>query len=102
MRYRGAHTRFFGTEFRWNLTDEKTPFNLWFLKDIRTSFQIAFFYEIGSIADHEEDLFEETRHSTGVGLRAVMASGIVFRIDVATGEEGSEFVIFFDYPWTFL
>jgi hypothetical protein len=31
-----------------------------------------------------------------------MASGMVFRIDVATGEEGSEFVIFFDYPWTFL
>ncbi len=102
MRYRGAHTRFFGTEFRWNLTDEKTPFNIWFLKDIRTAFQIAFFYEIGSIADHEEDLFEETRNSVGVGFRAAMASGFIFRFDVATGEEGSEFVIFFDYPWTFL
>jgi len=102
MRYRGAHTRFFGTELRWNLTDEKTPFNIWFLKDIRTAFQIAFFYEIGSIADREEDLFEETRNSVGVGFRAAMASGFVFRVDVATGEEGSEFVIFFDYPWTFL
>jgi len=102
MRYRGAHTRFFGTEFRWNLTDEKTPFNIWLLKDIRTAFQVAFFYEIGSVADHEEELFEETRNSVGVGFRAAMASGFVFRIDVATGEEGYEFVVFFDYPWTFL
>ncbi len=102
MRYRGAHTRFFGTEFRWNLTDERTSFDIWLLRDIRTAFQIAFFYEIGSIADHEKDLFKETRHSTGVGLRAAMASGMVFRIDIATGEEGSEFVIFFNYPWTFL
>jgi len=102
MRYRGAHTRFFGTEFRWNLTDERTPFDIWLLRDIRSAFQVALFYEIGSIADHEKDLFEETRHSTGVGLRAAMASGMVFRIDIATGEEGSEFVVFFDYPWTFL
>ena len=98
-RYRGAHTRFWGGEFRWNLTDEQTRFNILFMKDLRTSIQLAFFHEEGTIADKEEDLFKETRHSTGVGVRAVMGSGLVYRLEVATGEEGSQLVLFLGYPW---
>jgi Omp85 superfamily domain len=99
MRYRGAHTRFYGAELRWNLTDEKTTFDILFMKDLRTSIQLAFYHEMGTIADKTEDLFEETRHSTGVGVRAVMGSGLVYRLDVATGEEGVGFVLFLGYPW---
>ena len=44
-RFSGAHTEFYGYEFRWNLTDENTPFDLYFIKDFRTGFQLAFFYE---------------------------------------------------------
>jgi len=48
-RFRGAHTRFYGTEFRWNLTDEAKPFDLFVMKDIRTSLQLAAFYEMAAL-----------------------------------------------------
>jgi hypothetical protein len=102
MRYRGAHTLFYGAEFRWNLTDENEKFNIFFMEDLRTSFQAAFFHEIGSIADKKEDLFKESRHSTGAGFRVIMGSGIVYRLDIANGEEGNEYSLFFGYPWDFL
>ncbi|MGA0167800.1 MAG: hypothetical protein ACO3M6_14895, partial [bacterium] len=35
-RFSGAHTEFYGYEFRWNLTDENTPFDLYFIRDFRT------------------------------------------------------------------
>ena len=98
-RYRGAHTRFWGGEFRWNLTDEKTKFDILFMKDLRTSIQLAFFHEEGTIADKTEDLFKEKRQSTGIGIKAVMGSGLVYRFEVATGEEGSQYVLFLGYPW---
>jgi len=44
-RYNGAHVRFGGLEYRWNITEESTPFNIWIAKDIRTSIQMAFFFE---------------------------------------------------------
>ncbi len=98
-RFRGAHSRLVGTELRWNLTDEKTPFNIVIMKDIRTAFQIAFFYEIGTVADREGDLWSETRSSYGVGFRMVTASGIVYRVDLGFGDEGFVPTIFFMYPW---
>lgn len=35
----------------------------------------------------------------GAGLRVVTASGVVFRGDVATGEEGVQYNLFIGYPW---
>lgn len=98
-RFSGAHTRFIGTEFRWNLTEEMTPFDIWFMKDIRTGIQTAFFYEEGSVAERTGDLGQKTRHSYGAGFRAVMASGLVYRLDMADGEEGPEMTIIINYPW---
>ena len=102
MRYRGAHTRFLGTEFRWNLTDENTKFNIWFMQDLRTSVQLALFHEMGTVADLRQDLWDERRHSTGAGLRVVMGSGLIYRAEYATGEEGGQFILFFGYPWDVL
>ncbi|MBI3995274.1 MAG: BamA/TamA family outer membrane protein [Nitrospirae bacterium] len=101
-RYRGAHARFLGTELRWNLTDEYKPFNIYIMKDIRTAVQIALFYEIGTVADRASDLGETTRSSYGAGMRLVTASGVVYRLDLATGQEGFEPSIFFQYPWELL
>ena len=98
-RYSGAHAQFFGTEVRWNLTDEKTPFNIFIVKDVRTAIQLAFFYELGTVADTESELWSKTRSSYGVGCRIVTASGVVYRIDVAAGQEGVQTSIFFQYPW---
>lgn len=98
-RYLGAHTEFVGTEIRWNLTEETTPFNIYIMKDIRTSFQVAAFYEIGSVADRRDDLWEIARSSYGMGFRMVTASGLVYRVDIAAGREGLQPSIFFQYPW---
>lgn len=98
-RYRGAHTLFYGTEFRWNITDEAKPFDLFIMKDIRTSVQLAAFYEIGSTADLRDDVGKTWRKSYGIGFRMVTASGVVFRGDIADGHDGITTAIFIGYPW---
>ncbi|HEX9021075.1 MAG TPA: hypothetical protein VF903_07425 [Nitrospirota bacterium] len=98
-RYKGAHTLFYGTEVRWNLTDERTPFNIFIMKDIRTSVQVSVFYENGSTADLRSELGKIWRDTYGFGLRVITASGIVFRGDMAFGREGFEPEIFIGYPW---
>ncbi len=99
MRYKGAHTIFYGSEIRWNLTDESTPYDIFIMRDVRTSWQIALYYEIGSVADKRSDLGDLWRATTGIGVRMVTASGVVFRADVATGREGIAPSIFIGYPW---
>ncbi len=98
-RFAGAHTAFAGTEFRWNITDETTPVDIWFVKDIRTGVQAAFFYEIGSVAESAGQVWQETRTSLGAGLRVVNASGLIYRLDVATGSEGEAVTLIINYPW---
>jgi len=98
-RFKGAHTMFYGTEIRWNLTDETTPFNIFVMKDVRTAVQVSLFYEAGSTADTRSDVGKIMRDSYGVGLRVVTASGVVFRGDLAAGKEGIEPEIFIGYPW---
>jgi hypothetical protein len=98
-RYKGAHTEFYGTEVRWNLTDERTPFNIFVMKDIRTSVQVSAFYEIGSTADLRSELGKTMRDAYGFGLRVVTASGVVFRGDLGFGREGFSPAIFIGYPW---
>jgi hypothetical protein len=100
-RFKGAHTLFLGAEYRWNLTDERRPFNIFVWKDVRTSIQFAFFYETGVTSDDRDDLHKRAnmRDSYGAGLRIVTASGVVFRGDVANGKEGLNTAIFIGYPW---
>lgn len=101
MRFKGAHTIFYGSEIRWNLTDEATPFDIFVMKDVRTSWQIAAFYDAGSTADIRSEVGDTWRSSYGAGLRVVTASGVVFRADVAAGREGVSPSIFIGYPWEF-
>ncbi len=98
-RYKGAHVRFYGAEFRWNLSEETKPFDWFIWKDVRTGTQIAFFYETGTVADTEEDLGTLTRSNYGIGFRLVTASGFVYRPEVAMGEEGVAASMTFNYPW---
>jgi hypothetical protein len=100
-RFKGAHTLFLGAEYRWNLTDEATPFDIFVMKGVRTSIQLAFFYESGVTSDSRDDLYRrsEWRDSYGAGFRIVTASGVVFRADLAHGKEGFNAAIFIGYPW---
>lgn len=98
-RYQAAHSLYYGTEFRWNFNEEVTPFDWWIWKDVSTGLQLAFFYESGTVAEIRSDLGAITRTSSGVGFRMVSASGYVYRLDVASGQEGSNTTMIFNYPW---
>ena len=98
-RYKGAHSMLLGTELRWNLTAENTPFDIWVMRDIRTGIQLAFFYEQGTVAEEAEDLGDEWRASYGPGARLITASGAVYRVDWANGDEGAELTMMIEYPW---
>lgn len=99
VRFQGAHSRFWGTEFRFNLTEEFTPFNFYFMKDVKTGVQLAFFAERGTVADLVGDLWKETRSSYGFGARMLSGSGFVYRFDLAFGKEGMQTSILYTYPW---
>jgi outer membrane protein assembly factor BamA len=98
-RFKGAHTAFFGTELRWNVTEESSPFDIGLMKDIRTGVQLAFFYEIGSVAESQGEVWDETRQSYGAGFRVVNASGLIYRLDYAAGDEGYAMTVIINYPW---
>lgn len=98
-RFSGAHMSFVGVEFRTNFVQETTPFDYFIWKDVRTGVQLALFGEVGTVAESTAALWDETRTSYGIGARLITASGSVYRADWATGSEGSEFTVFFFYPW---
>ena len=98
-RFEGSHARFYGVEYRWNVNDDNKPFDIYIAKDIRTVMQIAFFYERGAISDDKNLLWDEMVYSVGAGFRMVTSSGLVFRADIAYGDEGSEVSVIIGYPW---
>jgi len=98
-RFNGGHSAFLGVEYRLNFKQEVKPFDYFFWKDVRTGLQIAMFGEAGTVSETPSQLWNEVRYSYGAGLRLVAASGAVYRADIATGNEGNEFTVFFFYPW---
>ena len=83
----------------WNITEEATPFDYFIWKAVRTGYQIAFFAELGTVSETSSQLWDETRNSVGLGFRLIAASGAVYRADIATGKEGPELIVIFEYPW---
>ena len=98
-RFYAGQSLSYGVEYRWNLTDERTPFNIYVAKGIRTGIQLAAFWERGMVADRFSDLYKGGRNSYGVGARLVL-SGVVIRFDLARGSEGTQSQIFITYPWS--
>jgi outer membrane protein assembly factor BamA len=98
-RFSGSHARFIGIEYRWNIVEETKPFNYFFARDIRSVIQLSAFYERGTISDDRNELWSTMRDSYGIGARLVTKSGLIFRADVATGDEGEEISIIVGYPW---
>lgn len=98
-RFYGGSALFYGLEYRWNLTDERTPFDIYIAKGIRTGIQLSIFAEQGSVADTLNDLLKSSRTSYGLGFRIIL-SGVVIRADMAWGDEGSKQVLFINYPWS--
>ena len=98
-RFHAGHAAAFGTEYRWNLTEEQTLMNWYILRGVRTNIQTAFFAEAGSVSDHKQDLYDTMKYSYGAGLRVVF-SGAVLRLDLAHGSEGLQTQLFLNYSWS--
>lgn len=97
-RFYAGHSRFIGSEIRWNLNQENSDFNYFIIKGVRTGFQLAFFAGVGGVADELKDL-DYSLSSYGAGGRVIFKGGTVFRCDWATGKEGDKVTLFVDYPW---
>ncbi|MBI5451790.1 MAG: hypothetical protein HY940_10595 [Gammaproteobacteria bacterium] len=98
-RYYAGQALSYGVEYRWNLTDERTPFDIYVAKGVRTGIQLAAFWEQGMVADHFRDLFKGGHSSYGIGARLVL-SGVIIRLDLAHGNEGMQSQLFITYPWS--
>jgi len=98
-RFYASKVFFYGMEYRWNLTDEHTPFDIYIAKGVRTGIQLAAFVERGSVSDGYRDLLDKGRNSYGVGFRLVL-SGVIVRFDLADGDDGIQSQLFITYPWS--
>ncbi len=98
-RYYAGETLFFGTEYRWNLTEEYTPINWYILKGHRTNMQMSFFAEAGSVAETSAGLTDKFKYTYGLGFR-MLFEGVTLRADFARGDEGKEVILFIDYPFS--
>ncbi len=98
-RFNGSHARFIGIEYRWNIIEKTRPFDFFIAKDVRTAIQLSAFYERGAISDNRDELWRSMRDSYGIGARLVTKSGLIFRADIASGDEGEEVSVIIGYPW---
>ena len=99
-RYVGAHAQMFGMELRWNYDTSGSKLDWWFLQDVQQALQGVLFWEQGSVVDDASELGSIVRNSYGGGVRLVTQSGAVYKFEIATGEEGTQVIMFFEYPWT--
>ena len=96
-RFYAANSSNYVLEYRLNFSENVTPLNWFFLGGIRTVLQTSFFYEIGGVSDDVSKLNEKMKSSFGIGFRAII-SGLIYRFDLAKGEEGIAPTIFINYP----
>lgn len=96
-RFTAGHSLYGAVEYRLNFSTAETPINWYLLGGLKTIFQLAFFAEQGTVNDNEDELYSNFKPSYGIGLRTII-SGIVYRFDLAFGDEGVKPTIFFFYP----
>ena len=96
-RFYAANSSNYVLEYRLNYSEKRTPINWIFLGGLRTVLQTSFFYEIGSDSDDVSLLHEKMKSSFGVGFRAII-SGLIYRLDLAKGEDGIAPTLFINYP----
>ena len=98
-RFFDSYTGFRAIEWRWYLAESNFPYNFLVSKGTYTGFQLALFYEEGSVAPEEGQLWDKFKTSSGFGLRFLMST-VVIRIDMGfSPDEGSQRTVFIGYPF---
>ena len=101
-RFQGAHTIYYAAEFRWNFSSSGgEQLDLFFIQDLVEELQVAFFFEQGSVSETKSELGKTVKTSFGSGFRFLSGSGNLYRADFATGNEGPNFSVIIQYPWTY-
>ena len=101
-RFQGAHTIYYAAEFRWNYSSSGgEQLDLFFIQDLVEELQVAFFFEQGSVSETKSELGKTVKTSFGSGFRFLSGSGNLYRADFATGNEGPNFSVIIQYPWTY-
>ncbi len=101
-RFQGAHTIYYAAEFRWNYSSSGgEQLDLFFIRDLVEELQVAFFLEQGSVSETKSELGKTVKTSFGSGFRFLSGSGNLYRADFATGNEGPNFSVIIQYPWTY-
>jgi len=97
-RFYDSHSAFRGAELRWYIIETSDPFNYIIEKGLFSGLQGAIFYEEGTVAPQENQLWAEKKNSYGVGARFLFGS-VIFRTDIGVSEESTETTVFVGYPF---
>ena len=97
-RFYDSYTNFQGAEFRWYVHEAQEAFNFFLEKGTFAGFQLAFFYERGTVSPDKYSLWKNMRSSYGAGTRFIFNT-IIVRIDRGIGKEGGETTFFVGYPF---
>lgn len=96
-RFAAGNSSYQAIEYRLNFSSVETPFNWYVIGGLKTNLQLAFFAERGTVSDNRSELNSNFKTSYGIGFRTLI-SGLVYRFDLATGDEGIKPTLFFFYP----
>ena len=98
-RFFDEHTNFRAIELRYYFNPIDIKFDLIFAKGLLAEFQLAGFYDQGTVSpDLGENLWKNFKDTRGIGLRLITGSA-VSRIDYGISDEGGETIIYWDYPF---
>ena len=96
-RFYAGNSSNYALEYRLNFSEKQTPMKWIIMGGIRTVLQAAFFYETGSVSDDISLLHQNMKSSYGLGFRAII-SGLIYRVDLAAGDDGIAPTLFINYP----
>ena len=99
QRFFDENTNYRALELRWYVTETKIDFDFFVEKGIFTGFQLAAFFEQGTVSpDMGSRFWKNFRNSYGIASRFLFNSAII-RADFGISDESSELTIWYGYPF---
>ena len=96
-RFYDSYTNFRGIEYRWYLVNTQDSFNYFVERGVFAGFQLAFFYEEGTVSPNMgESFWKNFRNPYGFGGRFLFNT-VIIRIDQGFSKEGAETTIYIGY-----
>jgi len=98
-RFFDEHTNFRGIELRYYFDSLDIDFDVIFAKGFLAEFQLAGFYEQGTVSSELNDRFwTNFKDSYGFGIRLITGSAVA-RLDFGFSDEGGATTAYWDYPF---